>query len=89
MCDDPQRQSQAQLVTTAPENLAFGHSKHACPGRFFAANEVKIVLIFLLLRYDWKLLEGMVPRIFSGGFGMALDPTLKLEVRRRREEMEI
>ncbi|PYH66909.1 cytochrome P450 [Aspergillus vadensis CBS 113365] len=89
MRDDPERQTQAQLVTTAPENLAFGHGKHACPGRFFAANEVKIVLIYLLLRYDWKLLEGTVPRIFSGGFGMALDPTLKMEVRRRREEMEI
>ncbi|PWY78991.1 cytochrome P450 [Aspergillus eucalypticola CBS 122712] len=72
-----------------PENLAFGHGKHACPGRFFAANEVKIVLIFLLLRYDWTLLEGTVPRIFSGGFGMALDPTLKIEVRRRREGMDI
>ncbi|RAH58518.1 cytochrome P450 monooxygenase [Aspergillus piperis CBS 112811] len=81
--------SQAQPVTTAPENLASGHGKHACPGRFFAANEVKIVFIFLLLRYDWKLLEGMVPRILSGEFGMELDPTLKLEVRRRREEMEI
>ncbi|OJI79583.1 hypothetical protein ASPTUDRAFT_78935 [Aspergillus tubingensis CBS 134.48] len=86
--DDPQRQTQTQLVTTAPENLAFGHGKHACPGRFFVANEVKIVLIYLLLRYDWKLLEGTVPRIFSGGFGMALDPTLKIKVRRRRE-MEI
>ncbi|GFN12514.1 cytochrome P450 [Aspergillus tubingensis] len=89
MRDDPERQTQAQLVTTAPENLAFGHGKHACPGRFFAANEVKIVLIYLLLRYDWKLLEGTVPRIFSGGFGMSLDPTLKIKVRRRREEMEI
>lgn len=88
MRDDPERQTQAQLVTTAPENLAFGHGKHACPGRFFAANEVKIVLIYLL-RYDWKLLKGTVPRILSGGFGMALDPTLKMEVRRRRGEMEI
>lgn len=89
MREDPERQTKAQLVTTAPENLAFGHGKHACPGRFFAANEVKIALIYLLLRYDWKLLEGTVPKIRYGGFSMAVDPSLKMEVKRRREEMGI
>ncbi|OJJ68822.1 hypothetical protein ASPBRDRAFT_198415 [Aspergillus brasiliensis CBS 101740] len=89
MRDDPERQTKAQLVTTAPENLAFGHGKHACPGRFFAANEVKIALIYLLLRYDWKLPEGTVPKVRHGGFSMTVDPTLKMCVRRRREEMEV
>jgi hypothetical protein len=27
---------------------------HACPGRFFASNEVKVAVIFLLLRFEWK-----------------------------------
>jgi ent-kaurene oxidase len=37
-----------QLVNThAEENLNFGHGKHACPGRFFAAAEVSLVVFFL------------------------------------------
>ncbi|QIX02158.1 hypothetical protein AMS68_007675 [Peltaster fructicola] len=44
-----------QHVTTSPEHLGFGHGQHACPGRFFATNELKIALCFMLLRYDFKL----------------------------------
>lgn len=29
--------------TTSTEFLAFGHGKHACPGRFFATNEIKLL----------------------------------------------
>src|SRR5579871_6099626 len=32
--------------------LIFGLGKHACPGRFFAINEIKIALHHLLLKYD-------------------------------------
>jgi len=32
--------------------LLFGLGKHACPGRFFAVNEIKIALHYLLLKYD-------------------------------------
>jgi cytochrome P450 len=31
---------------------------HACPGRFFAGNELKVALPHLLLKYDWKMPEG-------------------------------
>ncbi|KAI4154388.1 MAG: hypothetical protein LQ340_001720 [Diploschistes diacapsis] len=33
-----------QYVTTNKEYLYWGHGVHACPGRFFAANEIKIIL---------------------------------------------
>ncbi|GME28683.1 putative cytochrome p450 protein [Neofusicoccum parvum] len=46
-----------QFVTTSPEMFAFGHGMHACPGRFFASNEVKIAIGHLLLSYDWKFDE--------------------------------
>ncbi|KLU80907.1 hypothetical protein MAPG_00004 [Magnaporthiopsis poae ATCC 64411] len=48
----------AQLVSTVPEHLPFGLGKYACPGRFFAANEVKIALCHLLIKYDWELAPG-------------------------------
>ncbi|OQU95007.1 hypothetical protein CLAIMM_01278 isoform 1 [Cladophialophora immunda] len=47
-----------QFTTTSPEHIGFGHGLHACPGRFFAGNELKIALVHLLLKYDWKLPAG-------------------------------
>jgi len=38
--------------------IGFGHGMHACPGRFFAGNELKVALAHLLLKYDWKMPEG-------------------------------
>lgn len=89
MRESPSQKTTAQLVTTTPEHLAFGHGKHACPGRFFAANEIKIALIYLLLRYDWKLPDGAVPKARVSGFSLGTDPTLKMMIRRRQEEMDI
>ncbi|KAF4469441.1 Cytochrome P450 [Fusarium albosuccineum] len=41
-----------QFVTTTTESTVFGHGRWACPGRFFASNEIKAILIQLLARYD-------------------------------------
>ncbi|KAF5851676.1 hypothetical protein GGP41_000454 [Bipolaris sorokiniana] len=38
--------------------LNFGYGRHACPGRFFAANEIKMVLARMLLQYDVKMPDG-------------------------------
>ncbi|PAV15333.1 cytochrome P450 [Pyrrhoderma noxium] len=46
-----------QMVATSSEFLAFGHGRHACPGRFFAANELKAMLAYIILNYDVKLPE--------------------------------
>ncbi|KAJ6563057.1 cytochrome P450 [Mycena vulgaris] len=43
------------MVTTAPTHLAFGHGRHACPGRFFAATELKAMLAYIVLKYDVRL----------------------------------
>jgi cytochrome P450 len=32
--------------------LAWGHGRHACPGRFFAAHLMKIMLAHVLVNYD-------------------------------------
>ncbi|KAJ6631929.1 cytochrome P450, partial [Mycena sp. CBHHK59/15] len=43
------------MVTTEPTHLPFGHGKHACPGRFFAATELKAMLAHVVLNYDVRL----------------------------------
>lgn len=79
----PGQEHTAQLVNTGPEHLGFGHGAHACPGRFFAANEVKIVLVHVLGKYDWRLVGEGTPKARVFGFGMIADPMVKVEVRRR------
>ncbi|KAI3528217.1 cytochrome P450 [Colletotrichum filicis] len=77
----------AHFVSTSPEHLGFGHGQHACPGRFFAANEVKIILCHLLLKYDWRLAAEQQPNTINFGFTMEVDPKAKLEIRRRTGDL--
>jgi cytochrome P450 len=51
-----------QFATTGPENLAFGHGKTACPGRFFATAQIKVVLANILLNYDVSFPPGQTAR---------------------------
>ncbi|RYP70055.1 hypothetical protein DL769_005101 [Monosporascus sp. CRB-8-3] len=37
--------------------LGFGFGKHACPGRFFALNEMKMFLAYIVLNYDVECLD--------------------------------
>ncbi len=45
---------------TSIDNTAtyFGAGKHACPGRAFAGIEIKMIVVQLLMRYDFKLVDG-------------------------------
>ncbi|KAK0615418.1 Cytochrome P450 monooxygenase pyr3 [Lasiodiplodia hormozganensis] len=58
MRQQPGQENKGQFVTTSADHFGFGHGKFACPGRFMAANVLKIMIVHLLLRYDWKLAEG-------------------------------
>lgn len=89
MREDPAKRQQSYFVSTSPEHLGFGHGSHSCPGRFFAANEVKILLSHLLLKYEWKLPEGAKPNIINWGVLNAVHPETKLLLRRRQEELDL
>ncbi|KAK0613206.1 hypothetical protein B0T14DRAFT_590787 [Immersiella caudata] len=58
----PGKEHLAQLVNTSANHLGFEHGRRACPERFFAANGVKIILVYVLLKYEWKLPEGATPK---------------------------
>ncbi|KAI9465948.1 cytochrome P450, partial [Lactarius psammicola] len=47
-----------QALSTSADNLTFGIGRHACPGRFFAVNEVKALLAHVVVTYDIKFEEG-------------------------------
>ncbi|KAI1169927.1 cytochrome P450 [Nemania sp. FL0916] len=89
MRDSPETANRAHLVTTGTESLGFGHGLHACPGRFFAANELKIALAHLLLKYDLKPTEGFDPKVIELGFDLRIDPKTAVLVRRRDAEIDL
>ncbi|KAG2007964.1 hypothetical protein GB937_008157 [Aspergillus fischeri] len=47
--------SRAPFTTTGQNHLGFGYGKYACPGRFFAATEIKIALCHMLLNLAGRL----------------------------------
>lgn len=51
-----------QFVSVSASSLMFGHGRHACPGRFFAGNEIKLILVKLLLQFDIKSDAATRPR---------------------------
>ncbi|KAH7377423.1 cytochrome P450 [Cadophora sp. MPI-SDFR-AT-0126] len=73
-----------QMVSTDLNHLAFGHGKHACPGRFFAVNEMKMILAHIIARYDFKLVPGNLPNVFYVGTMGIADTKLKILVRARQ-----
>lgn len=82
----PGHENKWQFVTTAPEHLAFGHGMHSCPGRFFASNEVKVILVHLLLKYDWKWAAGGHKEDKYGGMLTAMNASSTAMIKLRSGE---
>ncbi|KAF5024477.1 hypothetical protein F66182_3417 [Fusarium sp. NRRL 66182] len=69
-----------QFVSVNQDSLTFGYGRHACPGRFFAANEIKMILAQALLRYDFTLVgpaTGRYPNMEFANMSIP-DPSRKL-----------
>lgn len=47
-----------QFSTTTWRILNFGHGMYSCPGRFFANLEIKIILVRLIMDFDFKFPDG-------------------------------
>lgn len=64
-----------QNVSTSFEYLTFGYGERACPGRFFATNQLKMILAYIVCNYEFKLKEGR-ERPKNVYFGMTISPDL-------------
>ncbi|ETS79917.1 hypothetical protein PFICI_07446 [Pestalotiopsis fici W106-1] len=71
-------------ATTSAEYTAFGHGRHACPGRFFASSELKLMLANILLHYDIKLQESRPDNVW---FGMNRIPPMKASIWAKRRSI--
>jgi cytochrome P450 len=81
---EPGADNKHQFVTTGIDSLYFGHGRHACPGRFFAAYEIKLILIHLIMTYDVKLPDGEArPANIEMNSGVMANPTKTILLRKR------
>ncbi|KAI0654307.1 cytochrome P450 [Cubamyces menziesii] len=84
-----------QFVNTSVDYVPFGHGKHACnslhdlyamlsPGRFFAANELKAMLGYIVLNFDVKLEgDGKRPENVHRGPTVVPSPSARVFFRKR------
>jgi cytochrome P450 len=70
-----------QWATTTNEYLAFGHGKYACPGRFFAAAELKMMLAHMVMEYDFEMQDS---RPANTWIAISRIPPMKATVRIKR-----
>ncbi|KAK7041459.1 hypothetical protein VNI00_009325 [Paramarasmius palmivorus] len=69
------------FITTSEKYLAFSHGVHSCPGRFFAANELKLILAHLVMNYEIQPIETRPPNTPLGDVNI---PPLKATMKIRR-----
>lgn len=71
-------------VDTSLTFLSFGHGRHVCPGRFFAANEIKLLLAYIAVKYDIEPLARR-PDPIPYGSTMTPNPSVLIKIRRKKE----
>lgn len=73
-----------QFTSLNDTSINFGAGKHACPGRFFANNSIKLILAHFLINYDIRLKKGEErPKAMSVVMTKAPSPNAELEFKRR------
>ncbi|KAK4867923.1 hypothetical protein LT330_007582 [Penicillium expansum] len=83
--NEPNSDSKFQAVGTGNDHLVFGLGTQACPGRFFAIHEAKVVLARFLKYYDFKLSDTTAPNPMGTAAGVltVVDPTTKFWFKKR------
>ncbi|KAF7321139.1 hypothetical protein HMN09_00202000 [Mycena chlorophos] len=71
-----------KLVDTSVHFLPFSTGIHACPGRFFAANNIKLILAHILLDYEIQPFDHREPNISLGDISV-VPVHAKMMIRRR------
>jgi len=79
--DDMKRK---HFVTTDRNYLRFGHGHGSCPGRFFAAHKVKLILSMIIMDYDVKLVDTPKSRYFT----IHRMPDLKARISFRKRKVD-
>lgn len=58
----PENTHKYQFSMTTIDSMGFGHGRSACPGRFYASNQIKMIVGHMILNYDVALEDGQTER---------------------------
>ena len=73
-----------QYVASNTSSMAFGYGRHACPGRHFAAQEIKAIMAYILREYDMRFaVDQKRPTSMPAETQFLPHPTAAVEFRRR------
>jgi ent-kaurene oxidase len=75
------------FASVSDDSLNWGAGQHACPGRFFAQETLKLMIVHLLTHYEFKHLEDKedVPRFISNNMFLIPNPGLPILIREIKE----
>jgi cytochrome P450 len=73
------------FASVSEDMLNWGAGRHACPGRFFAQETLKLLIIHLLTHYDFKHAEGTeeIPRFLPSNLFIVPNPALPILFKER------
>jgi cytochrome P450 len=77
---NPEDANRFQFASPSYDSMQFGFGNDACPGRFFASNQIKIILAYMLSHYDFMFEDGVVgrPKNIMFEVNVLADPTVKV-----------
>ncbi|KIK65194.1 hypothetical protein GYMLUDRAFT_980664 [Collybiopsis luxurians FD-317 M1] len=70
-------------TTTSPKFLAWGHGRHACPGRYFAVCQIKAIIANLIYHYQVAIKDQKIPKNRSMSLLSVPDRNLDITFQRR------
>jgi len=76
---------QRMAVDLSEQTLAFGRGKHACPGRFFAVQNIKLMLGWLVTNFDFEPVTEPIKFRMVGELEL-VPSKLRFNVRRRKND---
>ena len=79
-----------RFVTASTSQMGFGYGQHACPGRFFVSDMMKISLAFMLIKYDFRCSPGIpLPKSMEIEHRKGIPNIVQVQLRRRQEEIDL